>query len=220
MRLPFPDVHGICGLFQPVTHPAVDRFPVVATAPELTTPALTAVTPTPSLTPTSQQTFTPDAGPVSPAPTATAKSSAGALVPAPEPAPEGAPEQAETDALPGSSIADREALATLYDVTDGPNWDNNENWLSSADLGDWYGVTTDADGSVIELDLDGNGLSGEIPPELGNLVNLVTLSFVNVRSLGGEIPPELGNLTNLEVLRIIYNSVSGRFHQSWATSPN
>ena len=59
--------------------------PVVATAPELTTPALTAVTPTPSLTPTSQQTFTPDAGPVSPAPTATAKSSAGALVPAPEP---------------------------------------------------------------------------------------------------------------------------------------
>ena len=27
MRLPFPDVHGICGLFQPVTHPAVDRFP-------------------------------------------------------------------------------------------------------------------------------------------------------------------------------------------------
>ena len=208
--------------------------PVVATAPELTTPALTAVTPTPSLTPTSQQTFTPDAGPVSPAPTATAKSSAGALVPAPEPtsapiarmpvipattppptpaptpAPEGAPEQAETDALPGSSIADREALATLYDVTDGPNWDNNENWLSSADLGDWYGVTTDADGSVIELDLDGNGLSGEIPPELGNLVNLVTLSFVNVRSLGGEIPPELGNLTNLEVLRIIYNSVSGQ----------
>ena len=46
------------------------------------------------------------------------------------------------------------------------------------------------------LDLGGNRLSGEIPPELGDLTNLGRL-HLNFNYLSGEIPPELGNLTNL-----------------------
>ncbi len=105
---------------------------------------------------------------------------------------------------------DREALVALYEATSGPDWNNNENWLSSARIGEWYGVTTDANGRVTGLDFGGNNLTGELPPELGNLTSLVTLSIVNDRSLGGKIPSELGNLTNLEVLELIYNDVGGQ----------
>ena len=43
----------------------------------------------------------------------------------------------------------------------------SDNWLSDAPLGEWHGVITDDDGRVTELNLEPNGLSGEIPPELG-----------------------------------------------------
>ena len=69
---------------------------------------------------------------------------------------------------------DREALVALYEATDGDNWVNSENWLTDASLGSWYGVTIDDRGRVIELDLSHNGLSGTIPPELGDLIKLVT----------------------------------------------
>ena len=50
---------------------------------------------------------------------------------------------------------DRAALVALYEATDGPNWTNNENWLSNAPLGEWRGVRTDASGRVVGLNLSG-----------------------------------------------------------------
>ena len=50
---------------------------------------------------------------------------------------------------------DRAALEALYNATDGPNWVNNDNWLTDAPLGEWYGVDTDASGRVVRLDLSG-----------------------------------------------------------------
>ena len=50
---------------------------------------------------------------------------------------------------------DRDALEALYRATDGPNWTDNTNWLTDAPLGQWYGVTTDRAGRVLELDLSG-----------------------------------------------------------------
>ena len=74
------------------------------------------------------------------------------------------------------SQADREALVALYHTTDGPNWRDNTNWLSDAPLDEWHGVShgvfDDSTDSVIVLSLNNNQLSGEIPPELGNLTNL------------------------------------------------
>ena len=58
------------------------------------------------------------------------------------------------------------------------------------------------------LFLEGNGLSGEIPPELGNLANLRHLSLEG-NELSGEIPPELGNLASLEGLSLRWNELSG-----------
>ena len=72
-------------------------------------------------------------------------------------------------AASGSAKTDREALVTLYNTT------NGDNWLSDAPIGEWDGVNTDGEGRVTELRLRDNALSGEIPPELGNLSNLVEL---------------------------------------------
>ena len=109
---------------------------------------------------------------------------------------------------PTSSETDREALVALYNATDGENWNRSANWLSDAPLGEWRGVDTDGDGRVIVLDLDGNGLSGEIPAELGSLSNLEWQYLYN-NELSGEIPAELGGLSNLQWLRLYNNKLSG-----------
>jgi len=108
---------------------------------------------------------------------------------------------------------DRAALIALYEATDGQNWRGNTNWLTDKPLGEWYGVDTDADDRVVRLNLagtrdDGFGLTGPIPPELGDLSNLGTLSL-EYNSLTGAIPPELGNLSNLDTLALYSNSLTG-----------
>ena len=102
---------------------------------------------------------------------------------------------------------DREALVALYNATNGENWFRSDYWLSDAPLGEWYGVTTNDDRRVIVLDLNFNGLSGEIPAELGSLFNLRELDL-STNNLSGEIPQELEDL-NLTALHLSGNSFSG-----------
>ena len=137
----------------------------------------------------------------------------------------------------GSVESDRTALEALYDATDGPNWTDNTNWKTSAPLGEWHGVTTDADGRVTDLSLYDNGLAGPLPFELAGLTNLEGLdlgfndltglvppwlgSLTHLRfldlygdwwsaaSLRGPIPAELGNLANLERLDLDFNELTG-----------
>ena len=109
---------------------------------------------------------------------------------------------------------DRAALIALYNATDGPNWTNipdNESWLvddPNSSIGEWHGVTTDANGRVTELLLWNKGLNGTIPSELGNLTNLTDLRLGGNR-LGGTIPSELGQLVNLTVLNLGENQLTG-----------
>ena len=58
------------------------------------------------------------------------------------------------------------------------------------------------------LYLRGRNLTGEIPPELGNLKNLTYLDLQR-NKLTGEIPPELGELVNLERLALAGNALIG-----------
>ena len=103
---------------------------------------------------------------------------------------------------------DRDALEALYNATNGPNWQNNTNWLSDKPLGQWHGVKVDVYGRVIYLTLHNNGLSGPIPPELGNLSRLIVLN-VAINGLSGPIPPELGDLGRLRHLTLLANNLSG-----------
>ena len=101
---------------------------------------------------------------------------------------------------PEDSLEDREVLVELYNALDGENWTNNTNWLTERPIREWHGVTNDASGRVTGLVLDWNGLTGEIPTELGSLSNLELLALSNSNRLTGEIPTELGNLSDLETL--------------------
>ena len=70
-------------------------------------------------------------------------------------------------AAQGNAAADRAALEALYDATGGPGWTDSTNWNTSAPIGEWFGVSTDAAGRVTGLNLRGNDLTGSIPAELG-----------------------------------------------------
>ena len=107
-----------------------------------------------------------------------------------------------------AELSDRDALVALYNATNGANWTNNTNWLSNRPLNEWHGISTDSNGRVTHLDLHGNGLSGVMPPELGNLTNLQSLNLWD-NQLSGGIPSELGDLTNLQRLGLWDNQLSG-----------
>ena len=122
-----------------------------------------------------------------------------------EPPVEAVPAAADGFATTGG---DRAVLVTLYEATGGSNWTKNDNWLTDAPLGEWHGVSTDESGRVQRLELRANGLTGEIPPELGALANLESLSLLR-NGLTGEIPPELGALASLESLSLLRNGLTG-----------
>ena len=198
------------------THTATPTPEPVASATPTTT-LTPAVTETPTPNPTATATPTPTSEPVAmatptttpepavteaptPNPTATA-------TPTPTPEPSATPIHTPTS-TPTGAAEDRAVLVSLYEKTGGANWVRDDNWLSEAPLDEWHGVNSDYRGRVIELHLHSNGLSGEIPPELGNLSYLETL-FLRGNQLSGKIPPELGNLSNLEVLNLAHNQLSG-----------
>mgnify|MGYP000146668977 FL=1 len=62
--------------------------------------------------------------------------------------------------------------------------------------------------NTTELDLSNRGLTGEIPPEIGNLTNLTYLDL-QWNDLTGSIPPEIGSLTNLAWLSLYFSGVTG-----------
>src|SRR6266540_2557783 len=99
------------------------------------------------------------------------------------------------------------ALVDLYNSTNGPNWKHHTNWLTSAPLSSWWGVTV-TNARVTQIHLPANYLEGNIPSSLGHIVNLVELGLSTNR-LSGSIPASLGNLINLQRLDFHYNQLSG-----------
>ena len=127
------------------------------------------------------------------------------------------------------STNEKEALIALYNSTKGDQWVNT--WDLNSPIESWYGVTVEKD-QVVALNLEFNNLQGNLPEELGNLINLKSInlgfnkitgslpnSIVELRNLKslelfmnnleGNIPNKIGNLQNLEVLKLYSNSFSG-----------
>ena len=129
-------------------------------------PAAATVTSTPTPTPT-------------PIPTAT---------PLPTPTPTPLPFPLPPDLQ--STASDRDVLVRLYEATDGPNWTENENWLSDAPLGEWYGVGTDSEGRVTLIYLIDNNLTGVVPANLLSMDKLTSLLLEGNR-LSGCVSGEL-----------------------------
>jgi len=104
--------------------------------------------------------------------------------------------------------SERDALIALYNSTNGNSWNDNTNWLGAAGTEDtWFGVTVSND-QVVRMVLHRNQLTGTIPAELGNLVNVRQL-YLGDNQLAGTIPPELGDLANIEILDFRNNRLTG-----------
>ncbi|WP_420615198.1 leucine-rich repeat domain-containing protein [Candidatus Palauibacter sp.] len=98
---------------------------------------------------------------------------------------------------------DRAALEAFYRATGGPDWDNNENWLTDAPLGTWHGVDTDGDGRVVTLEMYRNNLAGSIPAQIGELTRLEQLGLKDNGLTS--VPSEIGRLARLEGLDLTGN---------------
>lgn len=57
----------------------------------------------------------------------------------------------------------REGLMKFYKATDGDHWQNNTNWGSDKPISEWFGVSTWDRPYVRLLQLENNGLKGELP---------------------------------------------------------
>ena len=105
-----------------------------------------------------------------------------------------------------------DVLAALYYQTNGPSWIEREGW-SALDMFDpnsaingslfdvctWFGVTCNINMTVMSIDLEGNNLTGPVPPELFIIPDLESVSLssnaVDIDFSSGFTP----NLTSLEL---------------------
>lgn len=98
------------------------------------------------------------------------------------------------------------ALVAFHQATGGTNWTNQ--WDLNQPMSTWYGVVTNEDGCVTELQLDNNSLTGSLPPEIGDLTELIDLSLFS-NFISGDIPGQIGNLHNLKYISLQANFFTG-----------
>ncbi|KAB2087897.1 hypothetical protein ES319_A04G136400v1 [Gossypium barbadense] len=72
----------------------------------------------------------------------------------------------------------------------------------------WFHVTCNSENSVTRVDLGNANLSGQLVPQLGQLLNLQYLELYS-NNISGIIPEDLGNLTNLVSLGLYLNTLTG-----------
>jgi len=117
-----------------------------------------------------------------------------------------------------------QALKALYNATDGDNWFNRTGWENintTATKDDvttaWAGIENIESGHITEITFhnERNNLTGQLPPEIGDLTWLKSLE-IGRNNIEGLIPEEFGNLINLEGLTISENKISGPFPASMA----
>ena len=111
-----------------------------------------------------------------------------------------------TSRTPPELLADCTALLALRDVLAGDAWPN---WRESEPLGSWWGVGLGGEPlRVISLQLPRAGLTGRIPPRLGELDGLQILNLAH-NQLAGSIPSALGRLRGLRLLALDGNDLTG-----------
>ena len=107
----------------------------------------------------------------------------------------------------------RYALATLFYSTNGETWIDSSNWLTDTDECDWSGTACNEAGDIVALELNENNLQGDMPSEVGLLVSLLTLSFLNpadtIPVIRGDLSSFIGPLSALTSLTISGNDFVG-----------
>lgn len=133
----------------------------------------------------------------------------------------------QQDALllcPTSSVVvtQRYVLALFYFQLNGDEWYNcraatakvagsctdGQPWLDVSHECDWYGVQCD-DATVTKLTLKANNLSGVLPNEICDLIQLQGLSLDHNLYIGGTIPEGIGKLSQLTYIELDENFLGG-----------
>ncbi|XP_044954563.1 receptor kinase-like protein Xa21 [Hordeum vulgare subsp. vulgare] len=113
--------------------------------------------------------------------------------------------------LADESDNNRDALLCLKSRLSITTWNT-----TSPDFCSWRGVSCTRQPQlpvVVALDLEAQGLTGEIPPCMSNLTSLVRIHLPS-NQLSGHLPPEIGRLTGLQYLNLSSNALSGEIPQS------
>ena len=108
------------------------------------------------------------------------------------------------------SNAERSALISIYNSTNGENW--NRTWDLDKDPRNWFGISV-KNGAVTELNLSGNALKGNFPSNLASFPKLTKLDLSNNQLLG-DVPSGISSLSLLTKLDICSNRLTGDPTQS------
>ena len=106
-------------------------------------------------------------------------------------------------------LTDQEILTRIHAAMNGTEWSQGDDWLSEKPMGEWENVRTNDSGRVISLRIQGDGVQGLIPAEIGGLTELKEL-YIYSKDYENQnvIPAEIGNLTNLKTLSLTLYSDS------------
>ena len=114
--------------------------------------------------------------------------------------------------------AERRALIEFYEALGGPDWIERDFWASEKPVGEWHGVTTDADGYVSVLTIYDNNLTGQMSPAVCRLQRLQTL-HLSFNKISGDLPDKLGECRALKNFWVKGNKITGRLPDSVALLP-
>ncbi|GIQ79586.1 hypothetical protein KIPB_000251 [Kipferlia bialata] len=95
-----------------------------------------------------------------------------------------------------------QALIDLYNGTNGPSWTQANNWLSADPYCTWTGVTCSGNNSnVRDINLNGFGLTGQLPDTIGCFPFLQFLTLAN-NNMSSTIPLTIGDLPNIKSINM------------------
>jgi hypothetical protein len=131
-----------------------------------------------------------------------------------------APDYCDGSTMP---VAECEALIVLYNTTGGESWTTpaDHPWGDDPNPCTWWAIVCAGGdhGSVLEINLIGDGLTGTIPSEIGQLSSLTHLRLGS-NDLWGLLPGTIANLQDLVMIELTGNHHSGPIPEWLGDLPN
>ena len=101
-----------------------------------------------------------------------------------------------------------QALAALYNSTNGNGWTARGGWFVDPNPCNWAGLAC-AGANISLIRLKGNNLNGTLPAALANLTGLQNVDLSENPGLSGAIPSGLFGITTLRTVILAHNALSG-----------
>lgn len=106
--------------------------------------------------------------------------------------------------------AERNSLIALYNSTGGADWINKTGWdinNPDSDVSTWFGITV-SNGKVVSINLNNNGLIGNIP-DLSALTGLLGISLNYNNFSNTAIPSSFSQMKSLQYISIPFSNLNG-----------